>query len=103
MSQIKYPTDSLFIHFPHEEKVYYKDELKKFFMFAGFVRPGKHRIYVRDITTSKQDRAKWYMKELIVPAREKDLPVYKHIEEKKQEVKIKTLESIFKDWRKDTP
>ena len=84
--------DTRFIDFPEPNKF---NNGEGTFMYSGFVRPGKHKCYLWD---RRQDV--WFYREIIVLPREKHLPVYRKVDEVKEE-KIKVKQSVWKDWRVD--
>lgn len=94
LNNLLYPNDTLFIDFPGKNEDVETDFL---FMWAGFVKPGKHRslLYFPADDT-------WYRRDFFVDERENDLPNfanYENIYNKQDQEEC----SIMKDWIFDTP
>lgn len=72
LKNLLYPHDTLFIDFPAPKEEVDADYL---FMWAGFVKPGKHRslLYFPGEDT-------WYRREFFVDERENDLPNFANYE-----------------------
>ena len=69
-------------------------------MFAGFVKPGKHRVIMYD-PLSETGQPEWYMRDFYVEERQETIPKFIKIQEEVK-VKEKVLNSILKEWKQDT-
>ena len=94
LKNLIYPQDTLFIDFPNPEEQIDPDYL---FLFAGFVKPGKHRSLLYDPVADV-----WYKRDFYVDEREdEDLPKFANYENTLAE-KGTIQNSILKDWKRDT-
>lgn len=66
LKNLIYPHDTLFIDFPAPEEEIDPDFM---FMFAGFVKPGKHRSFLYD-----PEEDLWYKRDFFVDERDTELP-----------------------------
>ena len=66
LKNLIYPHDTLFIDFPAPDEECDPNQL---FMFAGFVKPGKHRSFLYD-----PEEDIWYKRDFFVDEREGSLP-----------------------------
>lgn len=94
LKNLLYPHDTLLIDFPAPDEEVDSDYL---FMWAGFVKPGKHRSLMYDPSEDT-----WYRRDFFVDARETDLPNFATYENLliAQE---NAMESVLSEWRVDTP
>ena len=72
LKNLLYPHDTLFIDFPAPDE---EVDAEYLFMWAGFVKPGKHRSYLYDPADDK-----WYRRDFYVDEREEDLPNFANYE-----------------------
>jgi hypothetical protein len=94
LKNLIYPHDTLFIDFPSPEEQVDPDYL---FLFAGFVKPGKHRSLLYDPVEDI-----WYKRDFYVDEREdEDLPKFMRYDDAVAE-KGTQLNSILKDRKRDT-
>ena len=70
-------------------------------MFAGFVKPGKHRVIMYD-PQAKTGKSEWYMRDFYVDQRSEEIPKFIQLSEEVK-VKEKVLNSVLKEWKLDTP
>ena len=94
LNNLLYPHDTLFIDFPAPDEEVDSEYL---FMWAGFVKPGKHRslLYVPGEDT-------WYRRDFFIDERENDLPNFPVYDTYVVEEE-KNMFSIMKEWKVDTP
>ena len=93
LKNLIYPNDSFFVDFPQEKE---RLNVNRVFMFANFVKPGKHRTFVYDPKNEA-----WYKREFFVDIREKSLPEFAKLDLGTAEKPV-ILNSVFKEWVKDT-
>ena len=93
LKNLLYPHDTQFVDFPAPEEEIDCDYL---FMWAGFVKPGKHRSLLYD-----PEENTWYKRDFFIDEREGDLPAFANYENLVVE-KGNELNSILKDWKVDT-
>ena len=95
LKNLLYPNDTFFVDFPGVAA-----NVDSVFMFAGFTKPGKHRVIIYD-PCSETGQPEWYMRDFFVEERQEPIPKFiKMVEEVK--VKEKVLNSVLKEWKKDT-
>ena len=82
--------------FPHGD-----EDVDALFMFAGFVKPGKHRVIIYD-PLANSGKPQWFMRDFYVEERQEEIPKFIHLNEEVK-VKEKVLNSVLKDWKVDTP
>ena len=93
LKNLIYPHDTLFIDFPAPQEDVDPEQL---FMFAAFVKPGKHRSILYDPFEDV-----WYKRDFYVDEREQDLPHFAQYENVTAD-KENVLLSILKEWRLDS-
>ena len=93
LKNLLYPHDTLFIDFPSPEEEADADYM---FMWAGFVKPGKHRslLYVPGDDM-------WYKRDFFVDERETELPNFANYENL-VENEEHDLQSVMKEWKVDS-
>ena len=94
LKNLLYPNDTLFIDFPSPDE---EVDAEFLFMWAGFVKPGKHRSFLYDPAEDT-----WYRRDFFVDEREVDLPNFANYENVFED-DDSGLQSILKDWKVDTP
>lgn len=93
LKNLIYPHDTLFIDFPSPNEDVDPEQL---YMFAAFVKPGKHRSLLYD-----PDEDVWYKRDFYVDEREEDLPKFAQYENITAD-KEQQLSSVLKDWKQDS-
>lgn len=93
LKNLIYPHDTLFIDFPPPTEEIEPDFL---YMFAGLVKPGKHRSLLYDPETDI-----WFKRDFFVDEREMDVPEFAQYENITAD-KGPVLNSILKEWKADT-
>ena len=92
LKNLIYPHDTLFIDFPAPTEEVDPEQL---YMFAAFVKPGKHRALLYDPFEDA-----WYKRDFYVDEREEDTPKFAQYENFTAD-KENVLNSVFKDWKED--
>ena len=70
-------------------------------MFAGFVKPGKHRVIIYD-PDPDCEKPNWYKRDFYVDEMQGSVPRFIKLDEE-EFVKEVVLNSILKDWKTDNP
>ena len=95
LKNLLYPEDTLFIDFPNPDESIDPDLL---YMFAGLVKPGKHRAILYDPISDV-----WYKRDFYVDERQEDKNVPSFADYNNMIAEAgPVINSILKDWKVDT-